>query len=98
MPSYTKVIDAREQQTPAYALTGRARRAIDLTYQRAESLRNALPAGVYVKTCSIIPTKGQYVSGLNVPDNLVTIVGSAGYNRHKRLQSKALKALEARNG
>ena len=98
MPRYTKVIDAREQQTPAYALTGKARRAIDLTYQRADSLRNALPAGVGVKTCSIIPTRSQYVSGLNVPDNLVAIAGDAGYNRHRRLQRKALKALEARNG
>ena len=86
----------REPQTPAYALTGKARRAIDLTYQRAESLRAALP-GVIVKTCEIIPINGKHVSGLNVASNLVTLIGTDAYNRHKRIQRKALSALEARN-
>ena len=86
----------REPQTPAYALTGKARQAIDLTYQRAESLRAALP-GVIIKTCEVIPINGKYVSGLNVASNLVTLVGTDAYNRHKRIQNQALKSLDARN-
>ena len=97
MPMYSKAIDAREQQTPAYALTGPARRAIDLMYQRAESLRNALPPGLNISTSAIIPTRHKYVSGLNVPDNYVICVGSEQYNAHRRRIRKALKGLEARN-
>lgn len=97
MTAYSKAIDAREQQTPAYALTGKTRRAIDLRYERAESLRKALPQGVGVKTCAIVPINGQYVSGLNVPDNLITLVGRDAQNRHQRVQRMALKALSKRN-
>ena len=98
MTRYSKAIDQREQQTPAYALTGVARRAIDRTYQRAESLRKALPAGVAVVTCAVIPMRHKYVSGLNVASNLTTIVGRDAHNKLKRVIRKALKALESRNG
>ena len=87
----------REPYTPAYALTGAARRAIDLVYQKAESLRNALPTGVGVQTKAIVPFNSQYVSGLNTPSNLAICVGSQAVNTHKRIQRRAIKALEKRN-
>ena len=90
-------IKRREPYTPAYALTGVGRHQLRDVYRRADSLRAALPAGVVVKTCEIVPINCKYVSGLNVAGNLVTLVGSEAYNRHKRIKYKALKALEARN-
>ena len=97
MPKYTKHIDAREQQTPAYALTGDARRAIDLTYQRAESLRTALPPGVKVMTTAIIPIRNKYVSGLNVAGNLKTLVGDEAIRLFKNSRARALTRLKNRN-
>ena len=90
--------ERRHPKTPAYALTGVGRDRLEAVYKRASSLRAALPAGVIVKTCEIVPLNSQYVSGLHVADNLVTLVGTEAYNRHKRIKYRALKALEARNG
>jgi hypothetical protein len=89
--------DRRDAYTPACALTSAGSRQLDEVYKRAESIRNAVPTGVIVKTCEIVPIKGKYVSGLHVPSNLTTLVGNVAYNRHKRIQGRALKALEARN-
>ena len=89
-----------ETQTPAYALTSKTRRAIDLQYQRANNLRKAFrDAGidVPVKTRAVVPHQHKYVSGLNVPSNLKTVVGREEENAFNRLQNRAKKALEARN-
>lgn len=87
----------REPYTPAYALSGESQAAIDLIYQKAESLRNALPAEVLVQTKAIVPFNSLYVSGLNTPNNLAVCVGRQAVNRHQTTQRRALKALEARN-
>lgn len=89
-----------EQQTPAYALSSDARRAIDSQYRRAKHLRQAFnQAGIYVPvtTRAIVPMQHRFVSGLNVPGNLVTLVGREAINKFKRVQRKAVLALEARN-
>ena len=89
-----------ETQTPAYALTSETRRAIDLQYQRAANLRKAFrDAGINVPvtTRAVVPHTHQFVSGLNVPDNFVTLVGKESINAFIRTQKKAKKALEARN-
>ena len=67
-----------ETQMPAYARSNGVRRAIDLQYRRAKSLRKAFrDAGidVPVSTRAIVPHDHQYVSGLNVPTNFKTLVG-----------------------
>ena len=87
----------RSLYTPAYALSGDSQVAIDLLYQKAESLRNALPAGVVVHTKAIVPFESEYVSGLNTPTNFTVCVGRQAINRHQRMQRRAIKALEARN-
>lgn len=86
-----------ETQTPAYARTSEARRAIDLHYKRANSLRAALPRGVKVTTRAIIPHQHEFVSGLNVPSNFITLVGEKAINRFCSTQAKAKKALVKRN-
>ena len=89
-----------ETQTPAYALTSETRRAIDLKYQRAANLRKAFRDArihVPVSTRALVPMTHEFVSGLNVPDNLVTLVGREDINAYVRIQKKAKKALEARN-
>ena len=89
-----------EQQTPSYALTSKARRAIDLKYRRAKHLRQAFrDAGidVHVTTRVIVPYQHRYVSGLNVESNLQTVVGKEALGKFISLQLKAKKALEARN-
>ena len=89
-----------EQQTPAYALTSEARRAIDLKYRRAKHLRQAFrDAGidVPVHTLAIVPHQHQYVSGLNVLSNLQTVVGRDDRRKFNRIMDRAKKALEARN-
>ena len=90
-------IERREPYTPAYARQGDGLDKLQAVYKRAESLRAALPANVYAKTCEIVPIGSEYVSGLHVASNLTTLVGKDAYNRHKRIQSKALKALRERN-
>jgi len=89
-----------ETQTPAYALTSTTRRAIDLQYRRASNLRKAFrDAGINVpvKTRAVVPHQHKYVSGLNVPSNLQTVVGKEANNAFTRLQNRAKKALEGRN-
>ena len=86
-----------ETQTPAYARSSEARRAIDLHYRRAKSLRGALPHGVKVTTRAIVPHQHEFVSGLNVPSNFTTLVGDRAINRFNSMQAKARKALVKRN-
>ena len=89
-----------EQQTPAYALTSEARRAIDLKYRRAKHLRQAFrDAGIDVPvvTRAIVPHQHKYVSGLNVLSNLQTVVGNDDLRKFNRTLSRAKKALVARN-
>ena len=89
-----------EQQTPAYALTSKARRARDLKYRRAKHLRQAFrDAGidVPVTTRAIVPHQYRYVSGLNVESNLQTVVGRDELNKFNRIRRRAIKGLEARN-
>jgi len=89
-----------EQQTPAYALTSTARRARDLKYRRAKHLRQAFrDAGlnIPVQTRAIVPHRHRYVSGLNVESNLQTVVGGDDHRKFMRIQTRAKKALEARN-
>ena len=86
-----------ETQTPAYARTSEARRAIDLHYKRAKSLRAALPHGVKVTTRAIVPHEHEFVSGLNVPSNFTTMVGDKAINRFSTMQRKATKDLVKRN-
>ena len=89
-----------ETQTPAYARSLEARRAIDDKYRKAKNLRKAFAAAnmdipVHVRTA--VPYSHQYVSGLNVPANLVICVGKAEIGRHWGLQLKAKRALNERN-
>ena len=89
-----------EQQTPAYALTSKARRATDLKYQRAKHLRQAFrDAGidVPVSTRAIVPHQHQYVSGLNVPSNFQTVVGRDDRRKFDRIMRRAKQSLVARN-
>lgn len=86
-----------ETQTPAYARTSEARRAIDLHYKRANSLRAVLPRGVKVATRAIVPHQHEFVSGLNVPSNFTTLVGYKANNRFGSMQAKAKKLLTKRN-
>ena len=89
-----------ETQTPAYALSSETRRAIDLMYSRAKNLRRArAEAGIgeQVSTRAIVPMQHQYVSGLNVPGNLTTVVGNRQVNAFRSLQKRAKKSLERRN-
>ena len=89
-----------ETQTPAYAQSSETRRAIDKKYQRAKNLRRAFnQAGVYVPvtTRAVVPMQHQYVSGLNVPGNLATLVGREEINAFHKLQRKAKSALAQRN-
>ena len=86
-----------ETQTPAYARSSEARRAIDLHYKRAKSLRAALPHGVKVTTRAIVPHQHQFVSGLNVPSNFTTLVGAKAISRFSTLQNKARRGLDKRN-
>jgi hypothetical protein len=89
-----------ETQTPAYARAIKDRRAIDLIYSRAINLRRALAEagiGERVTTRAIVPMQHQYVSGLNVPSNLTTIVGNKQHSAFCRLQERAKRALVARN-
>lgn len=89
-----------ETQTPAYALTSETRRAINLQYQRAANLRKAFrDAGINVPvaTRAVVPMTHKFVSGLNVPANLITVVGREDINAFVRTQNKAKKALEERN-
>ena len=90
-----------ETQTPAYARTDEVRRALDLNVRRANNLRKAFRDAridVPVSVRAIIPHRHRYVSGLNVPMNFKVCVGKDSLNTFNRLQSKAKKALEARNG
>ena len=86
-----------ETQTPAYARSSEARRAIDLHYKRAKSLRAALPHGVKVTTRAIVPHQHEHVSGLNVPSNFITLVGDKAISRFGTMQGKARRALVKRN-
>ena len=86
-----------ETQTPAYARSDEVRRAIDLHYKRAKSLRAALPRGVKVTTRAIVPHQHELVSGLNVPSNFTTLVGSTAINRFNRTMRAAKDGLEERN-
>ena len=89
-----------ETQTPAYARTNEVRRAIDLQYRRAANLRKAFrDAGINVPvtTRALVPHQHQFVSGLNVPTNLQTLVGVEALRKYDRLQRKAKKGLNARN-
>ena len=89
-----------ETQTPAYALSSKTRRAIDLQYRRAANLRKAFrDAGINVPvvTRAVVPHQHKYVSGLNVPSNLQTLVGKEANKKFCNLQAKAKRALEARN-
>ena len=89
-----------ETQTPAYARTSETRRAIDLQYKRAASLRKSFRDAridVPVTTRAIVPHNNKFVSGLNVPDNFVTLVGTEALREFNRIMRKANKALEARN-
>ena len=85
-----------ETQTPAYALSSETRRAIDLMYSRAKNLRRArAEAGIgeQVSTRAIVPMQHQYVSGLNVPSNLTTIVGDKQIKMFLARLKKAKNAL-----
>ena len=89
-----------EQQMPAYARTDKIRRAIDLQYRRAKHLRQAfIDAGydVPVSTRAVVPHQHEYVSGLNVPSNLKTLVGREEMRSFDRVLRKAKKALSSRN-
>jgi len=90
-----------EEQTPAYARTNEVRRALDLNVRRAKNLRQAFRDAridVPVSVRAVVPHQHKYVSGLNVPSNFVTVVGKEEKNAFNRLQKRAIKALEARNG
>ena len=89
-----------ETQTPAYARSNEVRRAIDLQYRRAANLRKAFRDAridVPVSTRAIVPHEHKYVSGLNVPTNLTTLVGLDEMRAFDRTISKAKKGLEKRN-
>lgn len=86
-----------ETQTPAYARTSEARRAIDLHYRRAKSLRAALPSNMQVSTRAIVPHDHEFVSGLNVPSNFTTLVGKQQINAFNNRMRAAKKALVERN-
>ena len=89
-----------ETQTPAYARSSETRRAINLQYQRAANLRKAFRDAridVPVSTRAIVPHTHKYVSGLNVPTNLKTLVGLDEMRTFDRTMRKAKRALEARN-
>ena len=89
-----------ETQTPAYARSSETRRAIDLQYRRAKNLRRAFTeAGISVpvSTRAIVPHQHEYVSGLNVPTNLKTLVGTKEHRAFNKTMYKAKKALEKRN-
>lgn len=87
-----------ETQRPAYARSDEARRAIDQIYQRARNLTKALPAGISASVRAVVPHQNQYVSGLNVPSNFQTVVGRQQANHLSKMQKRAIKALEKRNG
>ena len=89
-----------ESQTPAYARTLDGRRATDLIWKRANSLRRAfqeggIPMNVQVRT--IVPHANRYVSGLNVPTNYKICIGKDQMSTFSKAQNKAKKGLEARN-
>ena len=86
-----------ETQRPAYARSDEVRRSIDNIYKRARNLQRALPAGIQVSVRALIPHEHKYVSGLNVPNNLATLIGKTEIAQFKTRLNKAKKRLEARH-
>jgi hypothetical protein len=90
-----------ETQTPAYARTSEARRAIDDLYRQRSAL-NAV-TGMKHSVRAIVPHNHKYVSGLNVPSNFEVVIDGPKnplYRTRKqfeREQDRAKKALEKRN-
>ena len=94
-----------EEHTPAYARTTDGRRAIDDIYRESRQLKRITGMGHQVMP--MIPFDAKYVSGLNVPSNLIICVADKGepvegqlwrgISAHQKLRNKALKGLEKRN-
>ena len=94
-----------EEQTPAYARTIENRRAIDDIYRESRQLKTI--TGMQHNVMPMIPFNEKYVSGLNVPANLIICVADkgepvegqlwSGIGAHQKLRNKALRGLEARN-
>ena len=89
-----------ETQTPAYAQTDVVRSALDLNVRRANSLRKAFRdsgMNIPVSVRAVVPHQHKYVSGLNVPNNFVTLVGADAIKAFNRTMHRAKKALVTRN-
>ena len=94
-----------EEQTPAYARSLKARRAIDDIYRESRQLHKI--TGMRHQVMPMIPFNAEFVSGLNVPSNLYICVADqgkpvdgqlwSGIGSHQTLRNKALSAMEARN-